>query len=764
MNRQQMMFFALTMVGVFSSSPMAAQAFTIPQSVYSAWQTRSRSFDGLSRTAMTSQTHAFEVRTLHSTLVKSFSLLGAAVTYAKSKKDAAVVDSLSGAMLYTTIHNLYKVQVEQVQGSAPSSLNNTYYPSFSDALATVQQIPNASIMSRLTGTVVWSNAANYWVIMQGSTVPTATYQSLSDAMTAAQGQKNATIESPETQTTVWQANYQVFVGGVFTKSFNTLSDAKAYATNSQNAEVIAMATGKDVWDNIARYDVYQNGALIQQFSQESDALSFAKTLSNVTVVQISSQATVYTNVPQYLVEVGAKVMQSFTTLPPAIAYAKTQSGAVVIQISNNQIVWSGATGTYGVYRYLQLVRSFSTLVAAQAYAKTLDHVQIINTFTQQVLYSNYPTFVKTPYGDTLTVQNGLIVDNWGKLSITWAPAPPFMTSGNTYVSPDYNHWYEVQSGGDKYVGSWENPYQTLNLETSSTMTASQINQFIATHAVSTSVLQGTGKYFIEAQDAYGVNAEYLVAHAIIESAWGTSYFATNRDNLFGYEAYTTNPNAAATFRSIEYDINFQAWFVRNSYLNQTGSFYNGPNLDGMNVDYATDPYWASSIGRIMSEIATYSPSLAAQPLLSEQAQRPFFAYPPGATGQAVTTLSVYAAPADAQGTAPKVIGSIAKGTIFSTLGDSPGWDKVKLTNGVVGFVDWNNVSLQNMVEVTGIVGGSVLNLRSSQVATTTANVVDTVTNGTYLVVLKSPGNGWDYVVDGAGKQGWVASQYVQVIH
>ena len=79
-------------------------------------------------------------------------------------------------------------------------------------------------------------------------------------------------------------------------------------------------------------------------------------------------------------------------------------------------------------------------------------------------------------------------------------------------------------------------------------------------------------------------------------------------------------------------------------------------------------------------------------------------------------------------------------------------------------MNWNDVSLQNMLAVTGINYGSTLAVNSAANPSSVKDTIDKLTNGAYLVLLKAPGNGWDYVADGNGKVGWVSSRYVQVIH
>ena len=127
------------------------------------------------------------------------------------------------------------------------------------------------------------------------------------------------------------------------------------------------------------------------------------------------------------------------------------------------------------------------------------------------------------------------------------------------------------------------------------------------YAVAGSPLNGHGQDFIDAQNQYGVNSQYLMAHAIHESGWGTSQIAHDKHNLFGYHAYDINPlKSASYFQSFKDSIIFEAYIVRKNYLTPGGAYYNGPTLDGMNVRYATDPDWAEKISNIMLRMRPYN--------------------------------------------------------------------------------------------------------------------------------------------------------------
>jgi beta-N-acetylglucosaminidase len=129
-------------------------------------------------------------------------------------------------------------------------------------------------------------------------------------------------------------------------------------------------------------------------------------------------------------------------------------------------------------------------------------------------------------------------------------------------------------------------------------TADKLNAFLAGSA-----LAGLGGAFMQAEQTDHVSARYFVAHAILESAWGTSAIAQDKHNLFGYGANDANPYVdAMTFSSFAACIQYVAQVVAQNYLSPSGPFYHGPTLRGMNVDYATDPNWATKIATIASTI------------------------------------------------------------------------------------------------------------------------------------------------------------------
>ncbi len=116
-------------------------------------------------------------------------------------------------------------------------------------------------------------------------------------------------------------------------------------------------------------------------------------------------------------------------------------------------------------------------------------------------------------------------------------------------------------------------------------------------------LAGLGSAYMQAEQLDHVSARYLVAHSILESGWGTSALARDKNNLFGYGADDSNPYGdAMSFSSFSACILWVANVVKINYLTPGGAYYHGPTLRGMNVDYASDPNWAVKIAAIAQSI------------------------------------------------------------------------------------------------------------------------------------------------------------------
>ena len=148
----------------------------------------------------------------------------------------------------------------------------------------------------------------------------------------------------------------------------------------------------------------------------------------------------------------------------------------------------------------------------------------------------------------------------------------------------------------------ENPFLFRDLRKPSNYTAEELDKVYSLMNIKGSRLAGKGAIFKEAEKRYQVNALYLIAHSALESSWGRSQIAKDKNNFFGIAAYDTTPyDSAKSFDDVDKGILGAAKWIRENYIDN-GRTYLGNKSSGMNVLYASDPYWGEKIASIMMRI------------------------------------------------------------------------------------------------------------------------------------------------------------------
>ena len=201
-------------------------------------------------------------------------------------------------------------------------------------------------------------------------------------------------------------------------------------------------------------------------------------------------------------------------------------------------------------------------------------------------------------------------------TINNGPAPSYLSEGVKYYSYDGHYFYDDYnvmsadyrngSNGASAVNAgnaFYNYFQFLDMNKSTAYSADELNSILNTAMSnagkdpSVSKLAGTGNSFVTYQNQYSVNALLSLGIAINESGWGTSSIAKNKNNLFGLNAVDTSPGQSANyFASVDDCIRefMDKWMARG-YL-KDGNWKNygeflGNKDSGINVKYASDPYW-----------------------------------------------------------------------------------------------------------------------------------------------------------------------------
>lgn len=200
-----------------------------------------------------------------------------------------------------------------------------------------------------------------------------------------------------------------------------------------------------------------------------------------------------------------------------------------------------------------------------------------------------------------------IIPNWYKISYKnmsgW-----IKSECTTYINPKSD---EEQSEGQALEKTKQQLLSKLNfnmkLNEPSGLTLEQFKKILTDSKDINKIFENNAEYFYYIEKQYNINGVFVASVGIHESAWGTSKIAVQKNNLFGYGAYDSNPyNGAYEFSDYSESIDLIARVFVKYYLNPNGtsifggekaigSYYNGETLTGINTKYATDKNWANAV-------------------------------------------------------------------------------------------------------------------------------------------------------------------------
>ena len=197
------------------------------------------------------------------------------------------------------------------------------------------------------------------------------------------------------------------------------------------------------------------------------------------------------------------------------------------------------------------------------------------------------------------------------------PQQSYMKTGTTYYSYDGHYFYtnyatmisdyqnNTRTNSINPNNPYYNYYQYLPLRGKSSYSGNELVNIINTHASKASKMYNKGTQFVNNQNTYGVNALIMTGVGALESAWGTSSISQQKNNLFGLNAVDSSPGQSAnTFSSVDACIkDFAETYMSKRYLRAGWSYYHGGFLgnkaSGINVSYASDPYWGEKIASLV---------------------------------------------------------------------------------------------------------------------------------------------------------------------
>jgi len=263
---------------------------------------------------------------------------------------------------------------------------------------------------------------------------------------------------------------------------------------------------------------------------------------------------------------------TYYKVKPIIAYVYSASGSRLSYISQGSIVAVSASGAQGDRLPVQIsglsgFMNKSDLVSVNASDEFIPH------YTSDGRYIYHEL---SPY-----------------TSIRVAPHSSSMAVGTKYYSADGINFDNFKL---------DNPFLYRDLRKPTNYTAAELDKVYSLMNINGSRLAGKGAVFKEAEKRYQVNALYLMAHSALESAWGRSQIAKDKNNFFGIAAYDTTPyDSAKSFDNVDKGILGAAKWIRENYIDE-GRTHLGNKSSGMNTLYASDPYWGEKIASIMMTI------------------------------------------------------------------------------------------------------------------------------------------------------------------
>ena len=224
----------------------------------------------------------------------------------------------------------------------------------------------------------------------------------------------------------------------------------------------------------------------------------------------------------------------------------------------------------------------------------------------------------------LSDQRNYLSRNEYKLDV----APDFFSEGNDYYSYDGHYFYDditaclndiannTSSNSVNFNQPYYNFYQYNNHLTLSNVSNDQLSAILqklgsdeaftyfsdlngdsVADNIYGSLLGNRSNDFINAQDLNNVNALMMVALSLNESGYGRSYLAYTRNNLFGHAAYdhAVEANASRYLSPYSSIASHAKNYIVDSYCDASSFTYHGCYFgnknSGMNVSYASDPYW-----------------------------------------------------------------------------------------------------------------------------------------------------------------------------
>ena len=292
----------------------------------------------------------------------------------------------------------------------------------------------------------------------------------------------------------------------------------------------------------------------------------------------------------YVVQEGRQGTQNITiksTYKDEKLLSEEQVGASVIKASYNKIIEIGGASYSSSYK----VKTGDTVYV------TSDELGLMETNSEE---SRRITTLKR--NDNLKILK--ITQNWYEVSYQnmtgWVK-----NECTTYINSKEENETKESTKTKQELNS--NLSFNMALNKPSGLSLEQFKKILNDSKDKNKIFTNNSEYFYYIEKQYNIKGVFVAAVGIHESAWGTSKIALQKNNLFGYGAYDSNPyNGAYNFSNYSESIDLISRVFVKYYINPkgtsiyggekaVGTYYNGSNLSGINKKYASDSNWANAV-------------------------------------------------------------------------------------------------------------------------------------------------------------------------
>ena len=292
----------------------------------------------------------------------------------------------------------------------------------------------------------------------------------------------------------------------------------------------------------------------------------------------------------YVVQEGRQGTQNITiksTYKDGELLSEEQVGASVIKASYNKIIEIGGASYSSSYK----VKAGDTVYV------TSDELGLMETDSEE---SRRITTLKR--NDNLKILK--ITQNWYEVSYQnmtgWVK-----NECTTYINSKEENETKESTKTKQELNS--NLSFNMALNKPSGLSLEQFKKILNDPKDKNKIFTNNAEYFYYIEKQYNINGVFVASVGIHESAWGTSKIALQKNNLFGYGAYDSNPyNGAYKFSNYSESIDLISRVFVKYYINPkgtsiyggekaVGTYYNGSNLSGINKKYASDSNWANAV-------------------------------------------------------------------------------------------------------------------------------------------------------------------------